>query len=63
MDIVRYDFSEAQSRKSYCNAKIAHLQAKLRKAVSSGMNVLNAWDMKKAIDMHGGVSGCQVAHI
>lgn len=39
------------------------MRAKIRKSVSSEMDVLNANEMKKAIDMHGGVSGCQVAHI
>ncbi|CAG2210475.1 unnamed protein product [Mytilus edulis] len=61
--IKRYDFSEAQDGKSYCDAKIAHLRCKIRQYVSSGNNVKTAGDMKNAIDSLGGVMGCQSAHV
>ncbi|XP_052097306.1 uncharacterized protein LOC127732267 [Mytilus californianus] len=61
--IRRYDFSEAQSGKSYCDAKIAHMRGKIRQCVSNGKNVVCASDMKSAIDDYGGVSGCQAAHV
>ncbi|XP_062614103.1 uncharacterized protein LOC134275825 isoform X2 [Saccostrea cucullata] len=63
ISIRRYDFSEAQSGKSYCDAKIAHMRAKIRKTVIEGNDVLCAADMKSAIDRYGGVTGCQAAHI
>jgi hypothetical protein len=61
--ITRYDFSEAQNGKSYCDAKIAHMRGQMRKKVSSGMNILTASDMKIAIDAGNGVAGCQCAHV
>ncbi|XP_063436491.1 uncharacterized protein LOC134717922 [Mytilus trossulus] len=61
--IKRYDFSEAQDGKSYCDAKIAHLRCKIRQYVSSGNNVKTAGDMKNAIDSLGCVMGCQSSHV
>lgn len=61
VSIVRYDFSEAQAGKSYCDAKIAHMRSKLRMFVSSGENVTTPFDMKKAIMNGSGVAGCQCA--
>ncbi|CAC5400229.1 unnamed protein product [Mytilus coruscus] len=37
--VTRYDFSEAQSGKSICDAKIAHMRLKMRMYVSSGRNI------------------------
>uniref|UniRef100_K1R449 Uncharacterized protein n=1 Tax=Magallana gigas TaxID=29159 RepID=K1R449_MAGGI len=54
ISIVRYDFSELQAGKSYCDAKIAHMRSKLRMFVSSGENVTTPFDMKEAI-MDGSV--------
>ncbi|VDI38611.1 Hypothetical predicted protein [Mytilus galloprovincialis] len=59
--IKRYDYSEAQSGKSYCDAKIAHLRQKIRMYVANGNNVTTAEEMKQAIDEGLGVAGCQVA--
>lgn len=59
----QYDFSESQSGKSYCDAKIAHMRSKIRKSVAEGENVLCASDMKIAIDSYDGVTGCQAAHV
>ncbi|XP_052097174.1 uncharacterized protein LOC127732145 [Mytilus californianus] len=59
--IKRYDYSEAQSGKSYCDAKIAHLRRKIKMFVANGHNVTTATDMKFAIDEGAGVAGCQVA--
>ena len=61
ISIVRYDFSEPQAGKSYCDAKIAHMRSKLRMFVSSGENVTTPFDMKKAIMDGSGVAGCQCA--
>lgn len=60
--VRRYDFSEAQSGKSYCDAKIAHMRAKIRKSVTEGKSVLSASDMKAALDECGGITSCQAAH-
>lgn len=59
LSILRYDFSESQDGKSYCDAKIAHLRGKIRQYVSGGNNVRTAQDMKDAIDSMKGVVGCQ----
>ncbi|CAG2245178.1 unnamed protein product [Mytilus edulis] len=61
--IRRYDFSESQDGKSYCDAKIAHLRSKIRHHVAAGNDVKTAGEMKKAIDSMGGVTGCQAAHV
>nr|XP_022331330.1 uncharacterized protein LOC111129325 [Crassostrea virginica] len=61
--IARYDFSEAQSGKSYCDAKIAHMRGKLCKVAASGHNILSAADMKSALDLYGGTTGCQASHV
>ncbi|XP_063418195.1 uncharacterized protein LOC134700982 [Mytilus trossulus] len=63
VNIQRYDFSESQDGKSYCDAKIAHMRAKLRKYVSNGGNISCSADMKKALDDGEGVPGCQIAHV
>ena len=52
IDIQNYCYSEAQSGKSYCDAKIAHMRTKLKTYVASGKDVLSAEDMKAGID-HG----------
>ncbi|XP_052065791.1 uncharacterized protein LOC127705502 [Mytilus californianus] len=51
--ISRYDFSEAQCGKSYCDAKIAHMRGRIRQYVANGNNVRNATEMKAAIDSFG----------
>ncbi|XP_052696065.1 uncharacterized protein LOC128174590 [Crassostrea angulata] len=61
--IDRYDYSEAQSGKSYCDAKIAHMRGKFSKVVASGYNILTAANMKSAIDLYEGTTGCQAAHV
>ena len=43
--------------------QIAHMRAQIRKVAASGTDVLNAADLKRAIDYHGGVTACQSAHI
>lgn len=63
IQVKRYDFSESQDGKSYCDAKIAHMRAKLRKFVANGGNIVSAADMKKSLDEGEGVPGCQIAHI
>lgn len=61
ISIASYDFSEAQSGKSYCDAEIAHMRGKLSKEAASGHNIITAADMKSAIDLHGGTTGCQAS--
>ncbi|CAC5397246.1 unnamed protein product [Mytilus coruscus] len=63
VNIQRYDFSESQDGKSYCDAKIAHIRGKLRKYVSNGGNISRSKDMKKALDDGDGVPGCHIAHV
>ncbi|VDI79053.1 Hypothetical predicted protein [Mytilus galloprovincialis] len=55
MKIKRYDYSEAQSEKPYCDAKIANLRQKIRMYVANGNNVTTADEMKQAIDKGLGV--------
>ncbi|XP_063419323.1 uncharacterized protein LOC134702179 [Mytilus trossulus] len=59
--IRRYDYSEAQSGKSYCDSKIAHMRRKMRMYVASGGNIQNPVDMRDAIQSGKGVVGCRVA--
>ncbi|XP_061184852.1 uncharacterized protein LOC133192865 [Saccostrea echinata] len=61
IQIKSYNFSEAQSGKSYCDAKIAHLRKKMRMHVADGNDIKFPVDMKMALDSGGGVTGCQVA--
>lgn len=61
LKIMRYDYSEAQSGKSFCDAKIAHMRSKMKMYVSTGNNILSAEDMRTAIMKGSGVTGCQCA--
>ena len=45
--VKRYDYSEAQSGKSYCDAKIAHMRSKMRIFSSEGHNICTATQMKE----------------
>ncbi|VDI23569.1 Hypothetical predicted protein [Mytilus galloprovincialis] len=53
--IKRYDYSEAQAGKSYCDLKIAHMRGKMRVYAASGYNITTTADMKKALDSGTGV--------
>ena len=55
--ILRYDYSEAQAGKSFCDSKIAHMRCKMKMFVSSGGNIQSAEDMKTAIMNGSGVVG------
>ncbi|XP_052097915.1 uncharacterized protein LOC127732770 [Mytilus californianus] len=57
IQIKRYDYSEAQSGKSYCDAKIAHMRQKMRIFSAEGHNITTAMQMKEAIDSGAGVKG------
>ncbi|CAG2241055.1 unnamed protein product [Mytilus edulis] len=57
--IKRYDYSEAQAGKSYCDLKIAHMRGKMRVYAASGHNITTAADMKKALDSGTGVVECE----
>ncbi|CAC5365662.1 unnamed protein product [Mytilus coruscus] len=59
--VTRYDFSEAQSGKSICDAKIAHMRLKMRMYVSSGRNITSPFEMQAAIMDGTGVKACQCA--
>ncbi|XP_062571575.1 uncharacterized protein LOC134233610 [Saccostrea cucullata] len=61
INILRYDFSEAQAGKSYCDSKISHMRSKIRMFVSSGKNVITPFDLKNAIMDGSGVVGCYCA--
>ncbi|CAC5417586.1 unnamed protein product [Mytilus coruscus] len=61
LKILRYDYSEAQSGKSFCDAKIAHMRSKMKMFVSSGNNISSAEEMQAAIMSGAGVTGCQCA--
>ncbi|CAG2217299.1 unnamed protein product [Mytilus edulis] len=49
--------NEAQSDKSYCDAKIAHMRQKMRIFSAEGHNITTAMQMKEAIDSGAGVKG------
>ncbi|CAG2186092.1 unnamed protein product [Mytilus edulis] len=61
--IKEYDFSEAQNGKSYCDSKIAHMRGKMRKYVLEGGDITSSTEMKEALDVCGGVSGCQISNV
>ncbi|CAG2239924.1 unnamed protein product [Mytilus edulis] len=60
---TEYDFSEAQNGKSYCDSKIAHMRGKMRKYVLEGGDITSSTEMKEALDVCGGVSGCQISNV
>lgn len=39
------------------------MRGKLSKEAASGHNIITAADMKSAIDLHGGTTGCQASHV
>ncbi|XP_063397325.1 uncharacterized protein LOC134681606 [Mytilus trossulus] len=45
-----YNFSEAQDGKGACDRKASHIKAEIKRYVNEGHNVLDANEMKKAID-------------
>ena len=57
----RYDFSESQDGKIYCDSNIAHLRSKIRQHVTADVQTAN--ETRKDIDLMGGVTGCQAAHV
>jgi hypothetical protein len=59
--IKRYDFSESQDGKIYCDANIAYSRSKTRQHVTADVQTAN--ETRKAIDLMGGVTGCQAAHV
>ncbi|XP_061195035.1 uncharacterized protein LOC133203221 [Saccostrea echinata] len=59
--VKRFDYSEAQSGKSYCDAKIAHMRSKMRIFSSEGHNISTAIQMKEAIESGAGVKGTCIA--
>ncbi|CAC5383152.1 unnamed protein product [Mytilus coruscus] len=59
--VTRYDFSEAQSGKSICDAKTVHMRLKMRMYVSSGRNITSPFEMQAAIMDGTGVKACQCA--
>jgi hypothetical protein len=61
MQIIRYDFSEAQAGKDSCDRKIAPMKAHIRRYLNEGHNVTTGHEMKAALDSYGGVSGVKVA--
>ena len=61
MQIIRYDFSEAQGGKDACDRKIAQMKAHIRRYLNEGHNVTTGHEIKAALDSYGGVSGVKVA--
>ena len=39
------------------------MRGKLCKVAASGHNILSAADMKSALDLYGGTTGCQASHV
>ena len=58
ISIQRYDFSDPQSGKDICNRKISPMKGHIRRFVSEKNDVVSAEDMKRALESHGGVKGC-----
>lgn len=61
MVLVRYDFSDPQSRKDVCDRRIASMKTHIRHWVNEGHDVTTAEEMKVALESHGGVRGCRFA--
>lgn len=55
--LKRYDYSERQSGKSYCDTKIAYMRSKLRIFFSDGHSICSAFQIKAAIDSGTGIRG------
>ncbi|CAC5373958.1 unnamed protein product [Mytilus coruscus] len=58
--IKEYNFSEAQSGKDLCDSKTGSSRLHIYRYANEGHNVLNAGDMKKALQSYGGVKGTNV---
>ena len=55
----RYDFGESQTCKDICDRKISPIKKAIREYVNSGKDVLDANDMKHAIDSNINLTGVQ----
>ena len=62
IQILNYCYSEAQSGKSICDSKIAHMRTKMKTYVASGHDILTAEDMKTAIDHGKGMLNINVVY-
>ncbi|VDI24399.1 Hypothetical predicted protein [Mytilus galloprovincialis] len=60
--IKEYNFSEAHNGKSYCDSKIDRMSWKMRKYVLEGGDIRSITEIKEALDVYGGVSGCQISN-
>ncbi|CAC5398078.1 unnamed protein product [Mytilus coruscus] len=58
--IKEYNFSEAQSEKDLCESKTGSSRLHIYRYANEGHNVLNAGDIKKAVESYGGVKGTNV---
>ena len=58
ISIQRYDFSDPQSGKDICDRKISPMKGHIRRFVNEKNDVVSAEDMKRALESHGGVKGC-----
>ena len=60
IDIERYDFSETQSGKGFCDTKIASMKSHVRIYVNEKHDVVFPEDLKAALESSGGIKGCRV---
>ncbi|KAK3731873.1 hypothetical protein QZH41_000338 [Actinostola sp. cb2023] len=53
--VKRYDFSEPQAGKGPCDRSSAHQKAHVNRCLNEGNDIISAEDIKKALELHGGV--------
>ena len=59
--IARYDFSEPQAGKDFCDCRITAVKSHMRRFLNKGNDVKTGSDMKAAIESYGGIKGCYAA--
>ena len=57
MSVRRYDFSEPQAGKGPCDRSSAHQKSHVTRYLNEGNDVMNALDIKRALESNNGVKG------
>ena len=55
LELKEYNFSEAQSGKDLCDSRTGCCRLHILNYINEGHNVTNVWEMKVALDSHGGI--------
>ena len=59
--VLRYDFSDPQSGKDFCDRKIAPCKLRLSQHVAENHNMESAKNIKKGLESPPGIAGMSVA--